>query len=507
MNTFVNTYISLLIMATSLNSFLSSLDMLDPNHITYRPPKVAGSFYPANADSLKDMLQEFLELNQPKKINKKIFGLISPHAGYVFSGSVAGKAYREIINDNFDLIVIISPSHFKSFKGASVFNGEAYVSPLGISKVDTEFAKMLSKVHEDVFLSNLGHSWTESSSEHSIEVQIPFIQTVQPQALIVPIVMGSQDFKTIHSLSMALINVIKSSSKKVLLVASSDLSHFHDYYTARKLDISLIKILNSYDYFRFSSQFYLRKIEACGGGPITTVMIVSEALGAKKLIPLKYANSGDTPAGQSKRDRVVGYLAAALIESEEIEPTFPDFTQEEKEFLLRTAKESIVRSISNSLDYEQESEHKKYFVTKNLGEFLTCFVTIRKAGKLRACMGHTYPNSSIIGEVEEVAKLAATKDYRFGPIEQSDLDSLDIEISILSRFKKVFDTSEILIGRDGLFIRNENTTGLLLPQVASENNWDLNTFLENLCRKAGLPENFYLNPGAEIYRFTVITIN
>lgn len=150
-------------MATSINSFVSSQDMLDQNQISYRPPKVAGTFYPANSDSLKNLLDEFLELHQPKKISSKIFGLISPHAGYVFSGSVAGKAYREVSSEKFDAVVVISPSHYKSFRGASVFDGEAYVTPLGIAKVDKEFAKMLSSINEDVFLSNLGHSWTESS--------------------------------------------------------------------------------------------------------------------------------------------------------------------------------------------------------------------------------------------------------------------------------------------------------------------------------------------------------
>lgn len=489
-------------MATSNNSFVLSQDMLDPNQISYRPPKVAGTFYPADSDSLKNIIKEFLELDQPKKISSKIYGLISPHAGYVFSGLVAGKAYREVSSEKYDVVVIISPSHYKSFKGASVFNGEAYVTPLGIAKVDTEFAKILSSINEDVFLSNLGHNWTEASSEHSLEVQIPFIQTVQPEAKIIPVVMGSQDFKTIHSLSSALIKSIKSSPKKILLVASSDLSHFHDYNTARNLDLAMIKILTSYDYFKFSSQFYLRKIEACGGGPIATVMIVSERLGANKLVPLKYANSGDTPAGKSRMDRVVGYFAAATIEDEESTPVLPSFTEEEKEILLATATESIKRSILKSKSDEME----KLFVPRNLGEFFTCFVTIKKNGKLRACMGHTYPNSSLLVEVKEVAKLAATQDYRFGPIEKTELDSLEIEITILSRFYKVFDISEIKIGRDGLFIRYENSTGLLLPQVATENNWDINTYMEHLCKKAGLPEDYYMKPDVEIYRFSSIII-
>ncbi|MCX7735080.1 MAG: AmmeMemoRadiSam system protein B [Candidatus Kapabacteria bacterium] len=501
MNTFIYILI-IIIMAISFNSFSSSQDMLDPNQISYRPPKVAGSFYPADPDSLKEMIKEYLDLQQPKKVNTEIYGLISPHAGYVFSGSVAGKAYREIIGSDYDLVVIISPSHFKSFKGSSVFDGEAYVTPLGISKVDTEFAKKLTSINEYVFLSNIGHGWKDSSAEHSLEVQIPFLQTVLPDVKIVPIVMGSQDFKGIHTLSMALIKTIISLNKKILLVASSDLSHFYDYNTARKLDISFIKLLSAYDYFSLSSQLYLHKVEACGGGPIATVMIVSEYLGANKLVPLKYANSGDSPAGKTRRDRVVGYLAAALTKDEDYTPSFPTFTDEEKEILLNTARESIKRTVTNTT---QEEKIRNY-VPRNLGEFLTCFVTIRKNGKLRACMGHTYPRSSLIVEVEEVAKLAATQDYRFGPIQKSELDSLDIEITILSRFYKIFDISEIVIGRDGLLIRYENATGLLLPQVATENNWDTQTFLEHLCRKAGFPEDYYLNPDAELYRFSAVII-
>lgn len=489
-------------MTTIFNSSVYNQDMLEPSHISYRPPKIAGSFYPSDSDSLKALLNEYLELNRPQKVNSRIFGLISPHAGYVFSGSVAGRAYRELVGHNFDIIVVISPSHFKSFRGASVFNGEAYVTPLGNAIVDTEFAKTLASFREDVFLSNLGHDWKDSTAEHSLEVQIPFIQTVQPEAKIVPIVIGSQDFPTIHSLSEALIQTIKATSQKVLLVASSDLSHFHHYNTARKLDLDLIKILTSYDYFRFSSQFYLRKIEACGGAPIATVMIVSEYFGANKLIPLKYANSGDSPAGISRRDRVVGYFSAAIVHSDDVSNQLPDFTDEDKELLLTTARNSIKNAV---LGIEPEN-NLFYYVPRSLGEFYTCFVTILKNGKLRACMGHTFPNSSLIYEVVDVAKLAATKDYRFGPIKENEIDSLKIEITVLSRFYKVFDINEIQIGRDGLFIRYDNSTGLLLPQVAIENGWDVPTFLKHLCLKANLPEDFYLNPDSELYRFSSIII-
>lgn len=476
--------------------------------ISYRPPTVSGTFYPADPDSLNAEIEKYLELNAPKLIPQdvKIRGIISPHAGYIYSGFIAGKVYRELEGRKIKTIIIIAPSHQVYFPYASVFSGDAYVTPLGPVLVDKELANRISNQNIYVKLSMDGHQWTRATPEHSLEVQLPFIQKVLPNAKIVPIVMGSQDNIIIHSLIMAIYNALQNylSNDEVLLVASSDLSHYHSYQSAYSLDEKFVKTFSRFDYFKLTSLLNSREIEACGGGPITVVMGVSEALGANQPVPILYGTSGDSPFAPRMKDKVVGYFAGALTYN----PNFsllnlPSLSEIEKKTLLNLAKNTI-----ESIAKGEKPDIGSHLEPKGvLSEDYTAFVTIEKNGELRACMGHLYPTQSLFWEVYEVSKLSATSDWRFGPVKPQELPDLSYEITILSRFKKVFSESEIVIGKHGLYIRYRNHSGLLLPQVAAERNWDVKTFLENLCLKAGLPKTTYYDPEAEIFSFEALIIH
>lgn len=476
--------------------------------ISYRPPCFAGSFYTSNPDTLNKELEEYLDLEKPNIIpeNNRIIGLISPHAGYVYSGFVAGKGYRELRGRKIKTVIVIAPSHQMFFPYSSVFSGDAYVTPLGPVLVEKSLAKKIASQNNLVRLSLDGHHWQKVSPEHSLEVQLPFIQKVLPEAKIVPIVMGSQDNSVIHSLTMAIYKSLKDYPEvnQVLLIASSDLSHYHNYKTAYEIDNKLIETFQRFDYFKLTNLLNSRDIEACGGGPIAVVMAVSEALGANKPIQILYKTSGDSPYVPKMKDKVVGYFTGALVYDSNFIPfSLPELNEKEKKELLSLVK-NTVESVAKG-EKPDINAHSK--ISKSFTEFYTAFVTIEKNNELRACMGHIFPTKPMFWEVFDVAKLSATSDWRFGPINADEISDLSYEITILSRFKKVYSENEIQIGKHGLYIRYRGNSGLLLPQVASERNWDVRTFLENLCYKAGLAKHTYLDPEAEIYLFEALIIH
>lgn len=490
-----------------LGEVMNAQDAPSEKDISYRPATVAGSFYPANSDTLKKDLAEYLELDKPRIIppEEKIIGIVSPHAGYVYSGFVAGKAYRELYGRNYKTAIIIAPSHHIYFPYASVFSGDAYVTPLGNALVDKELATKLSQQNTYVKLSKDGHSWGKGAPEHSLEVQIPFLQFVLPEIKIVPIVMGSQDPQIIHSLSVAIYRTLKELNRTddVILVASSDLSHYHSYETAYEIDSKFVSTFERYDYYKLTALLNNRDIEACGGGPISVVMTVTEALGANKPVKLLYATSGDTPYITPIKERVVGYFAGALVYDSKYQPKLlPELSNAEKGELLNVVK-NIVEATASGVKYSLPEELLN--IPSFLQEF-TAFVTIKKNDELRACMGHIFPTKPLILELNEVAKTSSTSDWRFGPIRKDELPYLSYEITILSRFKKVFSYEQIQVGKHGLYLRYKNNSGLLLPQVATERNWDVNTFLQNLCLKAGVAKTTFLDPDAEIYSFEALII-
>ncbi len=485
-----------------------SQDALSEDHISYRPATVAGKFYHSNIDSLNAEIERYLELNTPPKISlqNKILGIVVPHAGYVYSGFVAGKMYRELVGRDIKTVIIISPSHQIYFNYSAVYPGDAYVTPLGPCKVDTELSKLIASQHPNVKFSMEGHSWRNVTPEHSIEVQIPFIQKVLPSARIVPIVMGSQDEQIVHSLSYAIIKALTSANREndVLLIASSDLSHYHGYKRAYSIDSKFLQTFSKFDYFKLNAELHSRDVEACGGGPIITVMTVCEFIGANKSISMFYATSGDSPYAPKNKEQVVGYFCGALVSVPNYKPPLlPVLTELDKEEITKVVKEVVEKTIKN----EKLDTIEYQLIPKSLSEEYPVFITIEAEGELRACMGHTLATKPLYFEIQDVARLSATHDTRFEPISPNELPKLNYSITILSKFIKIFDFSKIQVGKHGLYIRYRNRSGILLPQVASERNWDVKTFLEHLCLKAGLPQNTYLDPDAEIFAFEALIIH
>lgn len=271
---------------------------------------VAGSFYPADPLTLKKVIDEYLENSVDKKL-MDIKGLVCPHAGYIYSGPVAAHAYRQLQGKSFDCIFIIAPSHSEYFDFNSVFSGSAYETPLGLIEVDRERADVLVKKSDSIGaiqFSGFGHR-----REHSLEVQLPFLQVVLKNFKIVPIVMGSQTGQNIKSLGTAIGTLFKD--QNILVIASTDLSHYHPYNVARTLDKEVTDFVENFgssdfDVEKFIEAVESQELEMCGGGPVACVMIASRLLGADKSMVLDYQNSGDV---SGDRSAVVGYLAAAFF--------------------------------------------------------------------------------------------------------------------------------------------------------------------------------------------------
>lgn len=482
-------------MAINFNIF--SHDAPDLKDVSYRSPCFAGSFYPSDADSLKSMINEFL--NNAKKNEKidDIKAIIVPHAGYIYSGWVAAVAFKQIEGKNYDDVIIIAPSHAKYFKGACVFDGQAYMTPLGNALVDIEFVQSVSNIDKLVYYGRDGHEWYNNRQEHSLEVQLPFIQTVLPDLKIVPIVMGSQDNETVNALFKAIVGVTNNLKRKVLIVASSDLSHYYEANIAKSKDQPILRAFYRYDYFKMALNFFSNQWEACGGGPIVAAMLIGEQLGANKCEPLFYANSSQSPYIKGDPKRVVGYFAGIIYnDKREKIDLLPEFDETTKNLLLDIAKKKI-----EDIAYNRDSLYQLDIIPKELSNEYAVFVTIHKNGKLRGCMGQTIANNPLMLAVKEAAGLASSKDPRFPKIRPEELDSLDIEITVLSRMKRIIDINEIVPGRDGVLLRLKNHSGLFLPQVATEQNWDRKQLLQHLCLKAGLNLEDYKHPDAEIYIF------
>jgi AmmeMemoRadiSam system protein B/AmmeMemoRadiSam system protein A len=466
---------------------------------TIRLPAVAGQFYPAQPDELRQMLDEFLAQATVPVLPGQIVALIAPHAGYIYSGKVAAHSYALLKGQKFERVVVIAPSHFEAFPFISVYNGDAYATPLGDIAVDKDFTAKLVKLSPLIQLSSRGHTPTQQQGEHALEVQLPFLQRELGEFKLVPIVMGEQTYETERALGVSLAKLLQGTH--TLIVASSDLSHYHPYDEAAKIDQKTLKAIERWDYLSLSQNLESRVWEACGGGPIVAAMIAAERLGAKQARILKYANTGDVTGDRS---RVVGYGAVVLVKPESRPAEVESFSlaPKEKEALIRLAKKSVETAVREKKLYEPPASE---FPT--LLEERGVFVTLKEKGELRGCIGLITVEKPLYLGVRDAATFAALRDRRFPPVTVGELPQLEYEISVLTPFRRVFDVKEIRVGRDGLLMIRGGNEGVLLPQVPTEQGWDRKTFLEEASRKAGLPRQAWQDEATDIFAFSAIVFD
>ncbi|MBT8380612.1 MAG: AmmeMemoRadiSam system protein B [Ignavibacteria bacterium] len=266
-----------------------------------RPAQVAGYFYPADPEKLSMDISLLLDKNKSEHHVKKVFGIVSPHAGYVYSGGTASHAYNLLKGKTYKSVVVISPSHSEYFPGVSVFEGDAYETPLGVLEVDKEFTEKMTKNSSIIFSGFEGHR-----KEHALEVQLPFLQSVLQNFKIVPLVMGDQTKAIVDALSTKLAEICDD---ETLIVASSDMSHFHSKTDADKLDSIVESRINNFDFESLQEDLEFNNCEACGGGPIVVLLKAASLKNIKHSKVLHRSDSGDV-TGDS--DGVVGYLSAVI---------------------------------------------------------------------------------------------------------------------------------------------------------------------------------------------------
>jgi AmmeMemoRadiSam system protein B/AmmeMemoRadiSam system protein A len=461
-----------------------------------REPAVAGAFYPDKPEVLLGDVKKYLENAKKEKMEGEIVALVSPHAGYMYSGQVAAYAYKLVEGKAFDSVVVVAPSHRALFKGVSLYDRGGYRTPLGVVPVDTELSKKMMERRKEIQFLPAAHS-----QEHSLEVQIPFLQVALKSFKLIPMVMEPYwSWETCQSVASAIAETVKG--KRVLLVASTDLSHFYTYNIAVELDKIFLNHIERFDVEGLNRDLKSNRTEACGGGPVVTIMLAAKKLGADHGKVLRYANSGDVTGDRS---RVVGYASAVFYKTgggkekmKEEKKVGVDLglNEEEKKTLHHIAK-TVIESKARGKPIP-EIKVDSPILKENRG----AFVTIHKKGQLRGCIGYIEGRGPLHKTIEEMAEAAAFRDPRFSPVKEKELPELDLEISVLTPLKRINDVNEIQVGTHGIYIKKGWYSGLLLPQVATEYRWDRQTFLEHTCQKAGLPSNAWKEEDTEIYIFS-----
>jgi MEMO1 family protein len=464
---------------------------------TDRKPAVAGQFYPEDKDKLTQEVKTLLSSAVPRQ-SKGVRAIISPHAGYVFSGSVAASAFNQIDGEvSYKRVFVIASSHRVSFDYAALYDIGNFEMPYGVVKVDTAFCKSLVEKHPETFSADRD----PHLKEHSLEVQLPFLHyTLKTPYSIVPIIIGTSDpavCKRIASVLKPYLN------KENLFVISSDFSHYPEYADAQQVDeITKEAILsnNPLTLLRTLSENSDNNTphlvtSLCGWTSVLTLMYMTTNNDSLEYRAIKYMNSGDAKY-YGEHERVVGYWGIAVSEKEIGDSEF-QLTENDKKALLKIASDTIKEYCLNN----RKPDLKNYDFSATLKMHCGAFVSLHNHRALRGCIGLITSNQPLYKVIQEMALSACSNDHRFKPVEAEELPDLDIEISVLSPMMRIQSIDEIQLGKHGILIKQNNRSGLFLPQVATETNWTMEEFLGYCSRdKAGLGWDGWKT--ADIYIFT-----
>jgi AmmeMemoRadiSam system protein B/AmmeMemoRadiSam system protein A len=474
-----------------------------------RLPVVAGRFYPASVSALKQAVRKFMDDAVPVQV-KNPLAIVVPHAGYIFSGQIAADGFRQAADHPYDVVVILGTNHTSgSFRKISVYPGDGFSTPLGTTMIDKEAVEALLAADPDCVPDKSLHQ-----QEHSIEVQLPFIQILFPDARIVPAVIGAPDIGLCRRFGEALAGVLKH--RRALIVASADLSHYPHADAAEEVDaktLAAMEKLNPALLQKVTQAQMNRGIPnlhtcACGEAAIMAAMSAAKAMGATGGKVIRYAHSGNVQIGE--RDRVVGY-GAVVYHADPVSASANEsgppaaaagapLTDADKRALLTLVRETITRKLSRQTvpmaqGLSSEAQQKR-----------GVFVTLKKRGDLRGCIGRMIPDKPLHELVGAVALQSALEDPRFKPVTLPELKDLEIEISVLTPMTPVPSADHIVVGRDGVLIRKGGRSAVFLPQVAPEQGWGRDEMLEHLCRKAGLLPGSW-KEGSELLTFQAIVFS
>lgn len=465
-----------------------------------REPVVAGAFYAGTKDALKAQLKSLFERAESKKTSEDVLAIIAPHAGYIYSGKVAASSYNQIGPDKeYKNIFIIGSSHRTIFNGASIYNQGDYITPLGRVKVNRELANKLIEENKVFVFNPDAHS-----AEHSIEVQLPFLQyKMKKDFQIVPIVTGTQTLGGVKMIAEALEPYFND---KNLFIISTDFSHYPSYENAEIVDKntgdailanSVNKVINAINE-NASANIENLVTSLCGWPAVLTLLNITENDPSIRVIHVDYQNSGDEVEDKS---RVVGYHSIAFVKKKTQDMSENQFklTIQEKEKLLQIARNTIDEYLSTGKYLKVDKSELTSAMESDCG----AFVTLHKDGALRGCIGRFVADEPLYAIVQKMAVAAATEDHRFPVVEKNEMKDIDVEISVLTPLKKIDSIDEIEMGKHGIYIKKGFASGTFLPQVATETGWTKEEFLGYCARnKAGIGWDGWKD--ADIYTYEAL---
>lgn len=487
-------------------------------------PQVAGRFYPGNEIALKDQINTLLK-NVPKQTLKgKPVALISPHAGYQYSGQVAAYGYNAIRDYDFNRVIILAFKHFmaKRFRGASILTVKNFKTPLGLIPVDLDACNQLlhypassSQNPAQKSIKLFGTFEDAYQEEHSLETQLPFLQATLGTFKVVPVMVGiliDDDFdKVAHAIRPLM-------DDKTIVVVSSDFTHYGEGYgyipfkkdiekNIRKLDYGAFDKILSKDFDGIRNYRKETGINACGIMPIQLLL---------KLLPNNVSSeilNYDTSGHQSNNfSYSVSYASIIFTKPDKTKSGFllPEketlstdqllLTSEEKALLLSLARNTLetYTKTGNPPRLDQVNNQLTLKLKKKYG----VFVTLKKHGELRGCIGHILPKAPLFQGVIENTINSSSYDWRFNPVDTKEVSDITIEISVLSTPKRIPGSDNFMVGKEGILIRKGSHSAVFLPQVAVEQGWDRAETLCHLCQKAGLSRDAWKEDDMEFYVFT-----
>ncbi len=469
-----------------------------------RKPAVAGTFYPANPIELSKAVATLFSETEKISLSGRPMAMIVPHSGYPYSGKIAARAFKLLEGESYDTVIVVSPSSTVFFKGCAVYDGGGYETPFGVVEIDKGLSERIASFNSSVFLSKKGHATAGARGEHALEVQLPFLQVVLGKFKLVAIVMGEQEEDTARALGQALASSLGNTNS--LIIASSNLSHFHSQKKARELDVAVQNAIEKYDAHLLMKTVESGQGEATGAGVIAAALVAAKQLGGKDIKVLGYGTSGETTGDI---DEVVGYMSAAILTHEKPPSARTILGGQRKSpyaedsLLLNTEHKEKLKNLAREV-VEAKLEDKFYHVPDihELDKPRGVYVSIIVDDKVVASVGRVRLREPLYKAVAEMAANAAAQGIDSKILTPRMTTNMIVRISVLSHLERIQNFEEIEIGKHGLMLKLDMHNGIVLPYEAKEQGWDVTQFLEQVSFKAGLPKISYKDKYAEIYKFT-----